>query len=55
MLAINKAPLTRMLSASRVLNMHSQRSFSNIESPLKKMQFIDHPRYGSVYPIVTID
>lgn len=23
--------------------------------PLQKLKFVDHPRYGSVYPVVSID
>jgi len=31
------------------------RNFSSITQPMKTMHFINHPRYGSVYPIVTLD
>jgi len=57
MLAINKAQVGRLMGSSSAINKVSQRGMAsyNIESPVKKLQFIEHPRYGQVYPLVCID
>jgi len=39
---------------SRSLIQNTHRSFS-IATPIQRLHFIDHPRYGKVYPVVTLN
>ena len=39
---------------SRSIIQNTHRSFS-IATPIQRLHFIDHPRYGKVYPVVTLN
>ena len=34
---------------------HPARSYNKMAIPIQKLKFVEHPRYGSVYPVVSID
>ena len=34
---------------------NSQGTYNKMAIPLQKLKFVDHPRYGKVYPVVSLD
>mmetsp|Transcript_1454 Transcript_1454/g.1753 ORF Transcript_1454/g.1753 Transcript_1454/m.1753 type:complete len:212 (-) Transcript_1454:389-1024(-) len=44
-----------MANSSASLYTYQKASVSTIHTPLQKLHFVDHPRYGKVYPVVCVN
>ena len=50
-----QSPSRLVLASATQREFSTNPNFNKMAIPLQKLKFIEHPRYGSVYPVVSID